>query len=328
MSALFELTNLRKCYGDLVALQGVDVKAVEGTIGLLGPNGAGKSTLIKVLLGLLPFNEGTATVMGHRLPLGARLIRRDVGYMPENDCYLPRMTAVNYVTFAGRLCGMPRRDAFQRAHETLHYVGLGEARYRRLGTFSTGMKQRVKLAQALVHGPKLVLLDEPTAGLDPEGRDQMLDLVNDVATRGISVMLSTHILYDVERTCERALLLNRGVVIHYGSIEEMRDDRKNNFEIQVRDHPERLAEALQKRGATIDDDRGAKLIVTLADDADTNVIMAAAVEAQVQIRHLVPFHLTLETAFLSIIKGQEALADSHSLVTEEGAEDAALVETM
>ena len=301
MSVLFELHNVRKRYGAFEALRGITVKAEVGTLGLLGPNGAGKSTLIKGLLGLLAIDEGQAMVLGHRLPEAGHLIRREVGYMPENDCYLPRMTAVQYVTYAGRLCGMPRRDAFQRAHETLHYVGLGEARYRRLGTFSTGMKQRVKLAQALVHGPKLVLLDEPTNGLDPQGRDQMLELIEDVAGRGVSVMLSTHILYDVEKTCERALLLNQGELVHYGDIRSMKDDNKNNFEIRVRGDAEKLAEALKGRGATIDEDRGALLIVTLPEGQNTNTILEAAVETEVQIRHMVPYDLTLETAFLNII---------------------------
>ncbi len=322
-SVLFQLLGVRKSYGDFVALHGLDVEVRQGTIGLLGPNGAGKSTLIKTLLGLLTFEQGQVTVMGHRLPHGQRAIRREVGYMPENDCYLPRMTAVEYVTFAGRLCGMPRRDAFQRAHETLHYVGLGEARYRRLGTFSTGMKQRCKLAQALVHGPRLVLLDEPTNGLDPEGRDQMLDLINDVARRDISVMLSTHILSDVERTCERALLLNRGEIIHYGSIADMKDDRKNNYEIQVRDGADKLADKLRERGATIDEDRGAKLVVTLPPDENTNLILRAAIDAEVQLRHLVPYHMTLETAFLGIIKEQN---QTGGLIREEGAPEVALVE--
>lgn len=304
MSVLFELHNVRKSYGDFVALKGIDVKVQEGMIGLLGPNGAGKSTLLKTLLGLLPFSEGEATVLGHRLPLGAPMIRSSVGYMPENDCYHPRMTAVEYCTWAGRLCGMPPGDAFQRAHETLHYVGLGEARYRRLGTFSTGMKQRVKLAQALVHGPKLVFLDEPTNGLDPEGRDQMLDLICDVGQRGVSVMLSTHILHDVERTCQTALLLNRGEIIYYGTLAEMKADRQNNFEIRVRDSVEPFVTLLKARGAEVSEDRGNRLIATLPDGQGAEFIFAAALEAKVQLRHLVPHHRTLETAFLSILDKQ------------------------
>jgi ABC-2 type transport system ATP-binding protein len=230
--------------------------------------------------------------------------------MPENDCYLPRMTAVQYVTYAGRLCGMPRRDAFQRAHETLHYVGLGEARYRRLGTFSTGMKQRVKLAQALVHGPSMVLLDEPTNGLDPQGRDQMLDLINDVSGRGISVMLSTHILYDVEKTCERALLLNQGELVHYGDISRMKDDRKNNYEVRVRGDSEKLSLALASKGATIDEDRGGVIVLTLPEGASTNLILRAAAETDAQIRHMIPYDLTLETAFLNIIGAHRAGQDA------------------
>ncbi|MEO1266592.1 MAG: ABC transporter ATP-binding protein [Myxococcota bacterium] len=316
---LFRLHNVRKRYEAFEALKGLTVTVAEGAIGLLGPNGAGKSTLIKTLLGLLPFEEGSATVLGHRLPEGGTEIRRQIGYMPENDCYLPRMTAVQYCAFAGRLCGMRSSDAFQRAHEMLHYVGLGEARYRKLGEFSTGMKQRAKLAQALVHGPKLVFLDEPTNGLDPQGRDQMLDLIEDVKAAGVSVVLSTHILYDVERVCERALLLNQGAIIHYGSIAEMRDDRKNNYEIQVRDRKAELARALGALGASIDEDRGNQLVVTLPETLGTRDIFQAALDEKVQIRHLVPYHMTLETAFLNILdetKRTEVPRSAESVVDE------------
>jgi ABC-2 type transport system ATP-binding protein len=163
------------------------------------------------------------------------------------------------------------------------------------------MKQRAKLAQALVHGPKLVFLDEPTNGLDPDGREQMLDLINDVASRGISVMLSTHILYDVERTCEAALLLNRGEIIHYGPISEMKDDKKNNYEIRVRDGDTSMEEALRQAGARIDEHRGARFVVTLPEGTGTEVIFQAAADVGAQVRHLVPYHMTLETAFLNII---------------------------
>ncbi len=311
MTVLFELHNVRKSYGDFVAIKGLTVKVEAGTIGLLGPNGAGKSTLIKTLLGLLEFNEGQATVLGHRLPEGGEVIRRQIGYMPENDCYIPRMTAVHYCTYAGQLCGMTAGDAFQRAHEMLHYVGLGEARYRQMGTFSTGMKQRVKLAQALVHGPKLVFLDEPTNGLDPQGRDQMLSLINDVSAQGVSVMLSTHILHDVEQTCDRALLLNRGQVIHYGTLEAMKDDRRNNYEVRVKERPEALVAALRDRKVQIDEDRGGTLVVTLPEGGEPGLIFEAAASASVQVRHMVPYNLTLETAFLNILKeAQEAEAAS------------------
>ncbi|MFU8806786.1 MAG: ATP-binding cassette domain-containing protein, partial [Bradymonadaceae bacterium] len=179
-SMLFELDNIQKHYGRFQAIAGLTLRVDSHAVGLLGPNGAGKSTLIKTLLGLLEMSGGSATVLGHRLPDEARHIRRLIGYMPENDCYLPYMTAIEYVSFNGQLCGMPRAEAFRRAHEVLYYVGLGEARYRKLQGFSTGMKQRAKLAQAIVHGPKLVFLDEPTNGLDPTGRDEMLELVEDV----------------------------------------------------------------------------------------------------------------------------------------------------
>lgn len=301
MGVLFELHNVRKRYATFEALKGLTVKVEEGTIGLLGPNGAGKSTLLKTLLGLLPFEEGQAQVLGHRLPEGAMAIRRQIGYMPESDCYQPRMTAVQYCVFSGQLAGMRRADALQRAHQVLHYVGLGEARYRALGEFSTGMKQRAKLAQALVHGPRLVFLDEPTNGLDPDGRDQMLALIQDIASGGVSVMLSTHILYDVEQTCQKALLLNQGGIVHYGSIADMQDDRRNNFELRVRGDKAALVRGLVERGAEIDEDQGEALVVTLPEGEGTPLIFEVVRESGVQLRHVMPYHMTLETAFLGLL---------------------------
>lgn len=298
---LFDLQNVQKSYGNYEALKGITLQIQEGSVGLLGPNGAGKSTLIKTLLGLIKLNGGGASVMGYRLPEDAHKIRQAIGYMPENDCYLPSMTAVSYVSMMGALTGMPRAQALSRAHETLHYVGLGEARYRKLGGFSTGMKQRVKLAQALVHGPKLVFLDEPTNGLDPQGRDEMLDLIGDVKSRGISVVLSSHILYDVERVCESMIMLNHGELIHVGTIAALKADRQKAIvEIETKEQNARFAEILKARGFSVQE-QGLKLQVRLIAPQTLQGLLDAAIEEDIQVRRFMPAELTLEKAFLGLL---------------------------
>jgi ABC-2 type transport system ATP-binding protein len=301
---LFDLQNVQKLYGNLEALKGITLQVEEGSVGLLGPNGAGKSTLIKVLLGLLDMSRGTASVLGYRLPQQAHAIRQAIGYMPENDCYLPYMTAVNYVSLMGQLTGMPRSEAFSRAHEALYYVGLGEARYRKLSGFSTGMKQRVKLAQALVHGPRLVFLDEPTNGLDPTGRDEMLDLIGDVKARGVSIVVSTHILSDVERVCESVIMLDQGELIHHGPISELTaagDERV--VEVETKERDDQLRHALVSRGFDASQE-GFRIKVRLAPDDDAQQILDVALEEDIQVRHFMPGELTLEKAFLGLL-GEE-----------------------
>jgi ABC-2 type transport system ATP-binding protein len=296
---LFELRNVQKSYGQLRALDGVTLEMAPASIGLLGPNGAGKSTLIKVLLGLLALDGGTADVLGFSLPNGARDIRRLIGYMPESDCFLPEMTAVEYVCYWGRLSGLPRAQAFRRAHEVLYYVGLGEARYRALGGFSTGMKQRAKLAQALVHGPRLVFLDEPTNGLDPPGRQDMLSLIEDVKSRGVDVVLSSHLLVDVERICESVVVLNGGKLIYDGAIDVLTRDAENLLEIDTKNANERFAEILRARGVAVE--LGRHLMVKRPLDLSRNEILALALENDIQIRHFMPREFTLETAFLGLM---------------------------
>ncbi|MFP4600680.1 MAG: ABC transporter ATP-binding protein [Persicimonas sp.] len=302
---LFELHNVQKMYGNFEALEGITLSVEEGSVGLLGPNGAGKSTLIKVLLGLLEMSRGSASVLGYRLPDDTHRIRQAIGYMPENDCYLPYMTAVRYVSLMGELTGMPKSEAFSRAHEALYYVGLGEARYRKLSGFSTGMKQRVKLAQALVHGPKLVFLDEPTNGLDPTGRDEMLDLIDDVKARGVSIVLSSHILYDVERVCSSVIMLNQGQLVHHGPIAELTSgDTERVVDVQTKNQDEQLREALISRGFDASRE-GFRLKVRMEPDDDPRKILDVAVEEGIQIRHFMPGELTLEKAFLGLLSEHE-----------------------
>lgn len=297
---LFRLHNLQKKYGPFLALQGITLELDAQAVGLLGPNGAGKSTLIKALLGLLPIDGGSAEVLGMSIPDQALEIRRAVGYMPENDCYLPYMTAVDYVSFNGQLCGMPKKEAFRRAHEVLFYVGLGEARYRKLGGFSTGMKQRAKLAQALVHGPRLLFLDEPTNGLDPKGRDEMLSLIEDVKARGISIVLSTHLLPDVERICQSVIMLNQGKLVHSGPLDALQQGEEELLEIQTHLEDRKFQGLLEEAGFDVlpGDDR---LKIRIPQGRSLDEILALALKEEIQIRHFMPERLTLETAFLRLL---------------------------
>src|SRR6266508_6760309 len=222
-------------YGRNAALRDVTAEFHSGAVGLLGPNGAGKSTLLKALLGFLKPETGTMTVLGFNVAVSPLEIRARIGYMPESDAHIPGMNAVSFVGYCGQLAGLPPADAMQRAHEVLYYVGLGEARYRNLETYSTGMKQRIKLAQALVHDPDLLFLDEPTNGMDPRGRDEMLELVRDLAhNKGVHLILSSHLLPDVEYTCDHVVVMDEGTVVAAGPIEALKQPRGRVYELRVK----------------------------------------------------------------------------------------------
>ncbi len=220
---IIETTAFRKTYGHVVALEGLDLSIPRAAVGLLGANGAGKSTLIKGLLGLLQPTSGSARVLGQTVADNATKIRELVGYMPESETLAGDVSASDFVGHMAEMSGLPRRAARQRANDVLYQVGLNEERYRPIREFSTGMKQRVKLAQAIVHDPELVFLDEPTNGMDPQGREEMLDLINRIHRRlGITVVLSSHILGDVERTCEYVVMLDHGRLVVAGDIANLR----------------------------------------------------------------------------------------------------------
>src|SRR5881628_3454531 len=219
MDAAVQLDGVTVIYGKNQALKNVSAKFAKGAVGLLGPNGAGKSTMLKSLLGFVKPDQGRMTVLGMDVATSPLAIRARIGYMPESDAHIPGMNAVSFVAYCGQLAGLPRVDAMQRAHEVLFYVGLGEARYRNVETYSTGMKQRIKLAQALVHDPDLLLLDEPTNGMDPTGREEMLALVRDLAhNKQISLILSSHVMPDVESVCDSVVVMNHGTVVMRGPI--------------------------------------------------------------------------------------------------------------
>src|SRR5881392_1192185 len=217
------LETVTVMYGRNMALREVTSSFAAGAVGLLGPNGAGKSTMIKSLLGFIVPTAGEMRVLGLNVAEAPLAIRARVGYMPESDAHIPGMNAVSFVAYCGELAGLPRVDAMQRAHEMLFYVGLGEARYRNVETYSTGMKQRIKLAQALVHDPDLLLLDEPTNGMDPKGRDEMLALVHDLArNKGVNLILSSHLLPDVEYTCDSVVVMDKGTIVMQGPIASLK----------------------------------------------------------------------------------------------------------
>src|ERR1051325_9890928 len=229
-----ELSKISRSFGTTQALSDVNLKLEIGRIGLLGPNGAGKSTLMKILLGLLPPSSGTGRVLDHDLATAGVELRRTIGYMPEADALVPGMQGAEYVALAGELYGMARKQALRRAHEVLTYLDLGDARYRKLEEYSTGMKQRLKLAAALVHDPPALLLDEPTSGMDPAGRDAMLDLLLCLGRdHGKAILLSTHLLGDIERVCDAVVILHEGRVLCQGPVRELCRRRQDRYRLQV-----------------------------------------------------------------------------------------------
>jgi ABC-2 type transport system ATP-binding protein len=290
------LENVTVSYGSHQALRDVSVAFPEGAVGLLGPNGAGKSTLIKALLGLLRPAGGVMHVLGHDVAEAPRAIRARVGYLPEHDTHIPGMNAVSFVAYCGELCGLPPADAMQRAHEVLFYVGLGEARYRNVETYSTGMKQRIKLAQALVHDPDLLLLDEPTNGMDPKGRDEMLALIRDIAGP-ISVILSSHVLPDVEFACDHVVVLHKGIVATHGPIAALKGDSARVFELRVKGDETRFVEALREVGIESHGESGDVMRVLVPADRPPQLLFEVAARQGVQVRHFRASVPSLEDVF-------------------------------
>ena len=302
------LENVTVAYGRQAAIQDVSAAFPAGAVGLLGPNGAGKSTMIKSLLGFLVPASGRMRVLGLDVAASPLEIRSRVGYMPESDAHIPGMNAVSFVGYCGELAGLPRVDAIQRAHEVLFYVGLGEARYRNVETYSTGMKQRIKLAQALVHDPDLLFLDEPTNGMDPKGRDEMLELVRDLAhNKGVSLILSSHLLPDVEYTCDHVVVMDKGRVAAQGGIEGLKQPRGRVFELRVKTPTTDLEAFVHRmRAAGLDchatDEDVMRVFVP--GDGGARQLFALAAAERVQVRHLRPSVPTLEDVFAHAV-GEE-----------------------
>jgi len=299
---IIDLQNITVDFGKQRVLDNVNVQFEGGSMGLLGPNGAGKSTLLKTLLGFIRPLTGRGTVLGLDILAQQLAIRQRVGYMPENDCHIPGMNAVTFVAYAGQLTGMQPKDAMRRAHEILYDVGLGEARYRNVETYSTGMKQRIKLAQALVHDPQLIFLDEPTNGLDPKGRVEMLELVRDISiSKGINVVLSSHLLPDVEWVCKEALVIHKGRRLAAGKIEDLKRSSGTEYECRVKGDADGFRSELERRGCSCADGEEGVIRVRLNGGLSSHVLLEAARDRKVQIRHLVPLRHSLEEVFLEVI---------------------------
>lgn len=306
---IIECQNLDQSYGAKQVLTGVSLSIESGCTGLLGPNGAGKSTLIKSMLAQLKIPIGRIRVMNMDPATDPLLVRQMVGYMPEKDVYLPGMNGFELCAFCGELSGMRRNDAVGRAHEVLFYVGLGEARYREVDGYSTGMRQRLKLASALVHGPKLLILDEPTTGLDPRGREEMLELVNDVThERGIDVLMSSHILRDIEQTSDNIVVLNEGRVLFSGARKNFQHQESRMLKVRVKEGNEKMHDALQRSGCRIVSTIGAaNLEVELPEKESVDLVWKIAKQENLQIRTLIPATISLEQAFEKVLGGSDSL---------------------
>jgi ABC-2 type transport system ATP-binding protein len=302
---MFSCHDLVKRYGQVTALNHLTLTCEAGVVGLLGPNGAGKSTLISVLLGQTPATSGAAEVVGLNARRQQRLIRRRIGFMPENDCLIPGLSGTGYIRYAGRLAGMSHGDAMQRTHEVLDYVGLGEARYRPAEGYSSGMKQRLKLAQALVHDPEAVFLDEPTNGMDPDGRAAMLALISDLGQAGISVLLSSHVLPDVERVCSRVIIMGAGEVLTTGGIADLNRPHATLYRLEFAGEAAAMARCLKENGVTVLEQRNGAMEIELPGTGTQSKVLAAVRQAGATLHGLQPKRSSLEETFLAALQRQQ-----------------------
>lgn len=307
MAPVIELDNLEVRLGNRMILKRLNGSLSGRAIGLLGPNGAGKSTLINTLLGFYTPVSGTARIFGKDIRTEARTLRRLIGYMPESDSFIADMTAVRFVRMMAELSGLPPAEALERTHEAFYYVGLGEARYRNLGTYSLGMKQMAKLAQAIAHGPKLLFLDEPTNGLDPAARVRMLKLIREIReTRDIHLIISSHLLRDVEECCEEVLILKDGRVAAYCDLEKERRSTLNFIELETYGSEGEFAAAIDDLGCDYADLGQGKFKMVLNEGTGVSDLYRIAAERNVQIRRLNHRHDSLQDIFL---KAMEAPAN-------------------
>jgi ABC-2 type transport system ATP-binding protein len=299
---LIELKGLTVRFGNRDILLNLTASLRGRAIGLLGPNGAGKSTLINTLLGFYKPVSGSARVFGQDITNNLRNIRSLVGYMPENDAFISKMNAVSFVQMMGELSGLPSRVALERAHEALFYVGLAEARYRQLGTYSLGMKQLAKLAQAIVHAPKLLILDEPTNGLDPSARQRMVRMIREIRdSKEMRIVLCSHLLRDVEDTCDEVLILKQGQIAHYSNLDEERRANKRFVELEIYGANGDFTAAIEKMGCECAVTAN-RIKMVLADGIETRDIFRIAAEQQVRIRRLNFRRDTLEDIFLKAME--------------------------
>jgi len=298
-----ELAGLGVRFGGRPILQSLTARLTGRAIGLLGPNGAGKTTLINTLLGFHAPSEGTALMHGHDVVQGSAALRGTIGYMPESDSFIAGITAVRFVRMMGELSGLPKEAALERAHETLQYVGLGEARYRTLEGFSLGMKQMAKLAQAIVHAPKILFLDEPTNGLDPPARARMIRLVKEIRDSGqAQIVLSSHLLRDVEECCDEALVLKDGKIAFHGNLEEERRANKKFLQVETRGDERAFAAAAEAIGCTCAMISPGRLKMVLPEQVAVRDLYKIAASQSIQIRRLDYKRDSLQDIFLKAME--------------------------
>jgi ABC-2 type transport system ATP-binding protein len=309
MAPIIELADLHVELGGRPVLKGLNAQLSGRAIGLLGPNGAGKTTLLHTLLGFYTPSRGTARIFGHDIRTESREVRSLMGYMPENDAFIPGLSGVRFVRMMAEVSGLPPAQALERAHEALFYVGLGEARYRPVQSYSLGMKQLAKLAQALAHGPKVLFLDEPTNGLDPPARSRMLELIRDIRDTGqVHVILSSHLLRDVEECCEEVLVLKQGEVAVYANLEHERAANHSFLEIEVKggdgsDASPRFATLAEQLGCECATSARHRLKLVLPKGVAVRDLYQVAANENLQIRRLDYKRDSLEDLFLKAMEG-------------------------
>ena len=303
MTPIIELENLSIKFGSRQILDHLNVKLTGRAIGLLGPNGAGKTTLIHTLLGFHAPTSGSAKIFGRDISSEAKAIRGMIGFMPERDSFIANMTCVHFVKLMAELSGLPSEAALERAHEALFYVGLGEARYRELGSYSLGMKQLAKLAQAIVHGPKLIILDEPTNGLDPPARQRMLELIREIRNSGqAQVLLSSHLLHDVEECCEEILIMKNGRIVAHHDLEAERKANRKFIEMETRGNQIAFAEAVEKIGCEYAITSKQRMKLIMDEQVEVRDLYRLAASSELQIRSLNYKRDSLEDIFLKAME--------------------------
>lgn len=296
---VIDLDRMQVRLGGRTILDGLTGELRGSAIGLLGPNGAGKSTLIHTLLGFNAPSSGSARVLGMDTRHDRLRIRQSIGYMPENDSFIGNMTGVRFVRYMAELAGLPPAEALERAHEALFYVGLGEVRYRQISTYSLGMKQLIKLAQALAHGPRLLILDEPTNGLDPIARRRMIQLITEIRKEGsMRLLISSHLLNDIDETCDEVLILNKGRIAALCNIEDERRSHRNFIELEMIGSTEPFAQKMRTLGCECACFAGGRVKLVMPDDLNARDLYLAAAEFGVEIRRIHQRRDSLEDIFL------------------------------
>jgi len=303
MTALIELKNVTKEYGAFLALDDVSLTVGEGITGLLGPNGAGKSTLIKVLLGLVSTSSGEGHVLGHAIGKEATAIRCEVGYMPEDDCYMHGLSGIESVQVAARLSRLPRTEALRRGHEILDFCGMGQERYRPVETFSTGMRQKLRFAMAIVHDPELLILDEPTSGLDPEERETMLNRIRVLARQnGKAIIVCTHILPDVRVVCDHVVILSGGRVTLDQKLDDVHRSPDPSLTVRVHGSVDMFLECLEGRQVRAEAVSEHTIRAFGPEDSVSPVLWQTAEQTGIPIRSMSPSRTSLEEVFVNAVR--------------------------